>query len=490
MVSDIRRWPTTCFVALALSVFAAAPAGAQALLQWPDTAVDVARYTTVEQCLAAAQRTQTHAEQAAIPLVRNDTIPPRDWRMAPAPDVVTATARRCAARFQEPNADLADYALLLKLFLLAGRDTDAVALVTRRVAAAQTSAAREAAIDTAFDAYTVDARPVRREAATALLQARFHRLQDPGEQLHTSFQLFLFQTGWDTLGARKTAEEMLALYASLTPVQREDVRHLPLFPGALAAVLAFIDRKTVLDSLRKSTAAYLALIRAGWTQVTGERPEVLDAALRPMGLHAPKIAGDFWFPVDSGRVARPAPGRVTLVEFFDDQSMALRWSGDPAYQPYTGAWQERLIPLRRLTLRFPALQVILLARTHGSFVYDTMPSAVAEAEWIHRAVEANGGPRDALLAVSSTPFWRLPAPDLRRIDQTVINDTSYTFGGVALGVNQTFEFLVDQDGIVVYAGPPQGVGLGHLSLDLMIDALLYRGGSRGSAAKRAAGPER
>jgi hypothetical protein len=49
--------------------------------------------------------------------------------------------------------------------------------------------------------------------------------------------------------------------------------------------------------------------------------------------------------------------------------------------------------------------------------------------------------------VTTTEFWKLPEPDLRRINETTRYETDYGGGGM----KDKFAVLVDQDGIIVEA---------------------------------------
>jgi len=477
MVSTRRtRWIVALIV---LAGFRPSPVRGQTLFQWPDTTVNLTRYATVEQCLAAAKRTQWSVTMHTVPFVWTDTLP---WdphrRLAPAPEHVTATAARCSARFNAATADVGDYDEFLELFLMADRDSDAAALVARRIAGARTAAAREGVVDTAVAVY-LRAQPVRLKAVKELLGARIRRLRDPVQGLQDYTQL-LFQelSVDDTAGARESAEGMFALNRGITQVQREAIHSR--FGGgenlaALVATYALAGRQAVLDSLSNSTAAYLSFIRRVLSVAavaTGQRPEAMAV---PLGEHAPTLVGDFWFPAESASVVRPVRGRVTLVVFLGPQFTGP--PEDPAYQEGGRLWMTQVLSVRRLAQRFPALQVIFAAQTQGYYWYDTVPGPAQEADRIHAAVEAQHPPPGSVLAVSTTPFWRLPAPDGRRVFQTAVtNDTSYAFGGLPIGSDGGGKvFLLDRDGTIVWVGPTAlvaGIPGWGVGLDRMIDALL------------------
>jgi hypothetical protein len=196
-----------------------------------------------------------------------------------------------------------------------------------------------------------------------------------------------------------------------------------------------------------------------WAQGTGERPEAMPF---PVGARAPTITADRWFPTEAAATPHPVPGRVSIVQFFDHDS-CLGWN------PWGDVGQictARLAALRRLSERFPALEIIIATRTHGSFLYAPPPAPAEEAELIRRWLEAHRI-RGAVIAVSSTPFWNLPQPDARRIDKDTPNVTSYSFGKSWRATGSGF--LIDQDGIIVVAPAPV-----ESELAQFIDVLMHR----------------
>ncbi|MBX6333541.1 MAG: hypothetical protein IRY91_16965, partial [Gemmatimonadaceae bacterium] len=177
MMTYARSIRRRALLALAVVAWVATPAsaGAQTLFEWPAVGVHVERYTTVDECLSLAARVRDSVAHASS--VWSDTLPLTGAvATAPLPAPVTAVAQQCAARFAVQTASLDDFHLLVSLYLLAGRDADAAALVARRLAAVPASAPREraAVLDTAISAYLAREgpfrpQPVRLAAAEPLL---------------------------------------------------------------------------------------------------------------------------------------------------------------------------------------------------------------------------------------------------------------------------------------------------------------------------------
>ncbi len=430
-----------------------ASARAQARFLWPDTSVDVARYATVEQCLAADQRAQVGVDRREARIVWQDTMP-RDLQraLAPAPAIVTETAARCARQFTEaPSRE--SFISLFELYLAAGRDVDAASLLDRRLAALPdtvTRGQRTALVDSAIGIY-LHAQPARVAAAEALLLERVRERGTRVESLAIYDQLMkAAQTVGDTARARRAAQRIVAVADSLTKDERKSDEFEGLNHGDGGEQLVFEALNVIagddafLDSLRQSTAAYAALKRANWVRASRGRFEGVEY---PIGARAATLTADFWFPAEAARAPRPAPGRVSLVIFLPSQCM--RYGSSEATSSFEGC-AYLFAQLHRLTQRFPKLQVTVAAQTRGHFYYEPPPSPGEEAEWIRRWMEGYDVP--GAIAVSTTPFWRLPAPDSRRIDQfdNVPNVENYRFKGIWNPMNG-LKVLIDQDGRIIAA---------------------------------------
>lgn len=433
----------------------------QTLFATPDT-LDVARYTTVEECLAAISRVKDSVENQPAWIWR-DTLPATQSRLAadaraPLPAPVAAVARRCSARFRGGAVPLGDFAPLLSLFLAADRDADADTLLARRLKEVGPTADREraAVLDTAIHVYLalnqvggqpfalpLFAHPARLAAAESLVTAFVQIKTVPWEaRLDAYGELAVLAVSADTVRAGRAAKAMLAVVNGLSDLER---RSSAFRSEAIQinAALMFDRRAALLDSLRHSTAAYVALWREMWGEVAGQDSAVLDGFARPIGRPAPRIKADWWFARDDSTVGRPVKGKVNLVVFLNPGDFSCFESDDTSLcnRTYAG--------LRRVAQRFPALEITLVAQTYGLFDKMAPPPPGLEAEQFQRAWLTERHLPGAL-AVTSTPFWRLPAPDRRRINRDVPNVVQYSFGRTWHVPNWIFPpFLIDQDGTIV-----------------------------------------
>jgi hypothetical protein len=282
----------------------------------------------------------------------------------------------------------------------------------------------------------------------------------------------------DTVHSEHLAQEVVTIADSLTQAERDSEALLPprrtgpyevpyTFLEAIARRIAFGER-ALLDSLRRSTAAYTGVVGGLWSKATGMRP---DAMASPIGKQATPITADFWFPRDSARAPRPTPGRVALVVFFEGAKgcNAVGWAQDDKLNEAGGCWSDASA-VRRLAERFPALQITVVASTDGYFLYGPPVPPPQEAELIARWTAAKRLP--GVLAVTATSFWHLEAPDDRRIDKPRPNVTAYRFGQSWSIFVGTY-FLIDREGVIVDGGPGS-LYQNEANVGELIDVLIHR----------------
>ncbi|HEY9448558.1 MAG TPA: hypothetical protein VIQ60_02355, partial [Gemmatimonadaceae bacterium] len=307
-------------------VLLSAPASAQTLFTWPDTTVNIAAYTTLEECQAAVARSldYTASRKDLESGVWTDTIPLDSLEAAgprPLPMAVVETARRCGDRFSNVDSvSLVDFRALLRLYLQAGWDARAGKLVERRLAAIgpKDDAERAAVLDSTFNVLLASGRERigqrRIGMIDELVKTQLPRLSDRLMRLrlysrianlHYSEKNLDSATAW----AMRIAGKMSVILDSLT--QRE-IDELASSWGGLgdgiedagdiaqryyAILNASLGKRTFLDSLRHSTAAYVKLMRGNWARATGMLPETYRNG-DPLGEQAPPIEADIWLGYD------------------------------------------------------------------------------------------------------------------------------------------------------------------------------------------------
>lgn len=470
-----RRW------VLALAASAACwtqAAAAQTRFEWPDTTVNLASYTSVEQCLVMTRRVRGGVRQHEA---RDPTIPARDttrwnprWKFEPLPAPVVAAADRCASRLGAPTAvPLADYVPFMRLYLAADRDRDAAALLARRLAAVpkSQSADRAAITDSALHVY-LDAQPVRLAAAESLLLERASSKTDRIQRLRVYTDLMnACDAADDSVRARRAAQRVVTLLDSLTKTERESEEFEKLLgDGGLPLLVAthiLLGDKIEMDSLRRSTEAYGSLLRHMWATVMKMR---LESFPDPVGEQAAEIEASYWFHRPDTTASYPRRGHITLVDFLDRRwCMGNRIASRDDIVEGSVCYPEAAA-LRRLAAKYPALDIVLIAPTHGFFMYGPPVSPAEEAELIRKWTEAHG--LNFTLAVAETPILRLDAPDGRRVERPEPNATHYMFGKSLISFGTLGAMLLDQDG--QYVRHTGAWGAGELEYERFIDALLER----------------
>ena len=465
----------TSHVALVVACAAswASYAGAQTLFTWPDTTVDLAAYTTIEDCRAAVSRSieYTSAREDLTSgqwrdTLRLDSLERRGPRSLPSS--VSETARRCGARFA--NVDSVPLTLstgYIALYLQAGWDAKAHALVDRRLTAIgpKNDTERAAVIDTVLDIlrsfgkYPIGQR--RSAMAQEIVAAHLPKVSDRVKRvrIYASMSSFVSAEGnADSAAARvrKIAEKMAPIIDSLTEREFDALKS---EYGALAEGIDDADdfvaryyamlnmslgKRAFLDSLGRSTASYVKLKRGNWTRATGMRPETYGLG-NPLGERASPIEAEIWLGYDPSKGQRPAPGRVSLIVFLNSHEC----NGVIVTSSLYGNCARSLAPLSWLEKRFPELEITVVGQSSGYFLYlkEGMTPA-KEAALTKQWLEAHGV--HAPLAMTTSDSWRLPDPDGRRVSRPTENRTNYSFGKTS-GVSNSASYLIDQDGIVVHS---------------------------------------
>ena len=413
-------------IALVLALTIVRSAKGQVQFAWPEAPGDVARYTWVEKCLAATTRVRDSVTW---------------WNSSPS-DTVSSTlaidvARRCAARYPAQTASLRDFALVFELYLHAALDADARTLLARRLASLRGIAdVRERALvlDSTIIRY-VFARTARLAPAESLL-IEASRLPDSAFTLEHRVRGYarLMDMGrqlGDTMYARRGAEGLAKIAAGLTPAQQRSQWYSRNGKGRVYDALDYLSASAYLDSLRVSTAAYVALKQANLAKASGERGGMLPF---PIGETAPPLEGAVLFGRDSAAGARPGRGKIALVAFLR-QGCASELCDAAIY----GAF-------RRVGQRFPTVELTIVAQTFGYFGEEAPLPENEEAQLLRkRVLERRRTP--GALTVEATPFTRLPEPDRRRINRQPPNVSNYSFGRAV--ADRQAVFVVDERGTII-----------------------------------------
>lgn len=440
-------------------------ADGQTLFEWPAAHVDVSTYRHVEQCRAATDRVRFQTEQRKLVATRiwRDTMPfdESEWR-EPYDTIVPQTTRACLSRYANVDSvDLTDYRDLVLLYAYASWDDKARALALRKAATIAPGADGER-LRLVRELTNLLAAPV----GSWMKPPRFSLAEDIVVGVAPSFKdrvmrlralqipLDFAQRGADSALLRRAAARVTALGDSLTKKEWEafaDEGTALAFQDAdsvraqfalrLAAVMegTFGDA-VLLDSLRRSTAAYAALLRSTFKRVFGDVPEN-HPAFPVAGKPAPPVTGDLWTTPSGARDSSrqiPIRGRVSVILIPPESC----FGGSLAPYAFCAG---SLHALSRLMRRFPQLDVTVITRTFGHYKYlnEGITDSV-EAELTRKSLESHGV--RARLVTRSTPFIRLKAPDDRRVDRPESLNEDRLVKNYPGGMT-----LIDQDGVIVHS---------------------------------------
>jgi hypothetical protein len=276
---------------------------------------------------------------------------------------------------------------------------------------------------------------------------------DPLKRIAKYDQLIGSANRIDTAMTLDAAQKLLAEVDHLTGAEQRRFQADQALMGKAFFAATLVARPAMLDSLRHSTRGYVTLVRAQWARATRQRLEALPIAV---GERAAKLTGDAWLNADSGNT-RPRSGRIGLVVFVDHKLCLGVQDSGPVLD---GCWSA-YSALRRLAQRFPELDVTLATWTHGYFAHSAIPDPKDEIDLVRRwLLDAHNLP--GAIAVTATPFWRLPDPDRRRIDEEIANRTNYRifFGKPAA---PGLAIIVDREGIIVDASSLHRYSESHLA---------------------------
>jgi hypothetical protein len=425
--------------------------GAQTTFSPPQRKVDVRQYTWVEQCLAASYRVQDSIRSWG--LTKDTTSRTPAHKLAPQ---TIAIARQCSERYPVASASLSDFMSLLKLYRYAERYDDVVTLLRRKL---------ETVADSPQQRYTLlglAANTVMRNGpewyplADSLHTQRMQLAQDPSLLDLYRDSVFIhsstFYTGLrrqakeqgDSIWNHWAAEKVVALAKQATSKELESSYYTKYGRFYVLEALEDLRATPLLDSLRKSTAAYLALQRANWQEASKSPLENFPV---PIGTTVPSIQAQFWFGTEAN-ASRPSRGKVALVVFLNAPAGA---DPDLSIQAWCFAdCLDMIEAIKGLSQQYPQLEITLVGRTLGFFRELPPLSPAEEAKWMqwhlldHEKISA-------ALAVEETPFWHIDAPDSRRVDIETNTYAAYSNLRGEWKIRQFTAFLIDDAGIVIEA---------------------------------------
>lgn len=319
------------------------------------------------------------------------TTPSSPW--LPLPDTAIRAGRDCLRRIGDGH-ELASLAWPVLLRLAVGVNADSVVqtVVARQLGAADTSARSRAQVlantitrllhnqwDEGQGVLLDDTRTHRSAVHDALARAYAAQLDtlQPAAQvvvtrLRVNDELGVLDpssdsssTGWDVDRVVAQTRRRLRIAQSV-PLSALSAEDRAIVQGAMTSATYTLAEATY---FRTPTHANLIKFLATRDSLAGmPQGQTIDSVLaRPAG----RLDGDYWFNVPAGAPPPviPAPGAVSLLMFIDAQEGRLS---------ALGSTQEDFAKLQRLHAKYPALQIVLVALTHGQFLDENLRTNPAE----------------------------------------------------------------------------------------------------------------
>jgi hypothetical protein len=436
------------------SIVLSLPLSAQTLFSWSAKDPDVAKLTTVDECLGAVGRVFDSTQNRSSIWI--DTLPySKEEALKKHPGRVTETAKRCSFRFVANAVPPQEFVSMLRLFLYANRDSDVDSLIAYRIAVIPSNgdttsnpvltadSIRIAILDTAIFEM-LGAVPARINLAIPYVE---QFLASSGASMVSRVNLAfrigqLAELRGDTELSRQWYQRGIEISSKGTVSEKQQII------GTVFLVLQKLYRDGLVDSLRLETDAYKRYMERLWNSAMGEENAQLPL---PIGFQTRPLDANYWFeyndkskekisPSGSTHKVCPVPGQINLI---------LVLSPEPDIIP--GSYSGIGYVLKRLKERFPELAITVMTYTLG-YVYPIEPPTSEQEAEIYRKRFFDHLQWPVTLGVIEIPWWRLDAPDRRRINEIVF---LLKWMESLVGPSQTNygnAFLIDPNGKLVTIG--------------------------------------
>lgn len=452
---------------MAIVAGAGSPLGAQTRFITPDTAIDLAQYKTVDDCMVLFYRLLSR-EINKLPYWKDSTELTRTELRDSIPKPVADTMKLCGEKFHPDSAPLDyynEYTDWIRVFLHSGRDSDAKAIVDKMIArtswdSKDTLKKRDLMLREVLGSYE-SSRPLRWD----VLKSIAAMFEEPGITIPWTSSIAAYSVLFsnagelgDSVTQADAANKIIALTEKMTEQERMSRAYVHGWRYRVAEVRDYIYQNELIDSLRKGAPAYVALKISNWEKSRGEAGGEIP---NHIGKTAPALEGDFWFArganvtdsaykIDGQAPSIPANGKINLVVYL--------WSGcnretgffrDPMEREsqLNGSCAVTYAALRRLAKYFPSVNVTIVAHTTGYVGGTPLLTPEKEAD-LKKEWWLNFHKIPGTLAVEEIKFIRLPSPDDRRIDIEFNNQLNYNFGSRS-SIPNTTAYLIDEDGTIL-----------------------------------------
>lgn len=417
-----------CTVVLLACVVSSVSVAAQTLFGWPDSRVDVTKYSYLENCRAAAGRV-ADSVKVERNVLRDTVEQTRESSIRPLDASVIEIANRCLERYDISQIPLTDAFLAQELYLIAGRDRDADLIARRRLAAVpMTDTVTRAQIMDSIARLYLNAKPSRLDMG----QNYADSIMALGKAVPVAVRLgvdlavfFAGRSSFDWPVTQRGGSRFLQNVRDRSDEERRDPIA-PIINAYAAGVSRAVFQSELLDSLKVSTDAFIRLQNSLYSAVVKERD--FDRAI---GEPVAKLQGDVWFPDSAKKESYPRRGRTTLIYFERSAHVST-----PDYQLVHAV-------LRRVGNAFPEVDIVVAAHTLGHFGNVEPPAPEQEAFLLDTLI-GQFYKIPGVLTVTQRPYLSLEAPDNRKVRHAPENAINYP--GRAINCF----YLVDPDGRLLW----------------------------------------
>lgn len=415
-------------------------------------------YSSFDECAAAVDRMIVHTENSE-PLLRDTASFDPLWYTRSYHDSVSSTAKKCITPdmiSRLPVEFAPDFAHTL---LRVGYNDEALNILEKFLNSLPADSALKAAAG--FLGSLVESRPIDLGFVDRFYNLARGYSSDSLDYNLISLEIVRWRI-YDNINHPDANSVLAEMVRRNADIMKSGA--IPAELRVMSSVVAFIIttrlyQDEIVDSLSVSTDAYTSILEVIWDSVSNGLDFNIPGQVA--GKKFPVITSDYWFKskaqppytssslsvsqgfAEIGQLVRPAPGRINLVVGF--HGSCHRTTPVFSYgRSVELAYCEKLAAgIRRVMIAYPEVQLTIVSKTYGAVGnhVELVPEAEAAllAGYFFDYYRLPG-----VLAVESTPFFRINDPDGRRVDSPTPLTEALEAAEIKLGNGGMV--LVDQDG--------------------------------------------
>lgn len=442
---------------------------AQLQFKWSDDAPLPARYVSVEQCIAGVNRIVRRAIIEQNKSIRIDTMPLHfdNQTLHSQPQDLTAFASGCVDKYDVKSFRLKDgWDLLARINRSANKTDQFEILFKRRIDTVPlVDSVQYAGVMDTIVMILQSSNRRDLELADSFLRVRHsYPASTPANAFAISLnlnQLHLSRNADRRDLSEAAANRVVKLNEKLNGSDRATSAFRRIRADILRAY-SFADWIKLTSMLASNVDSYLNNRLKQWETVTRGTAQFSSF---PIGKTASRIPSDETFQNPWGTATArhasaksstdPTLNALSLVVFLGHECYMGAQIGLPFGKANGYDCPRTVSVLKRLHARFPELRIVVAVETHGYFSFLGPLKEREEAEWLRKWIhDYMNTPAD--LIVTHIPYFFLPAPDERRVEETLHHITDYAFGRKDLKTGRDWvvpqtAFLINSDGRILHS---------------------------------------